>query len=172
MIKLALLTKNYISFQFLKTTRNILIVNMALADIFLCLITMPTAMLDLSYICWYLGEKEVSFPKFSHVNDILQEVYCKLMAFAQSTFVFFSSISIVLIALDRMLVVALPEYPQITTKHVRGRFFEIRYNMNLFQAYYFSFIGLILACLFSAPIFLNTKMNVLFKDASYCYEVY
>ena len=124
MIKLALLTKNNISFQFLKTTRNILIVNMAFADIFLCLITMPTAMLDLSYICWYLGEKEVSSPIFSHiVNDILQEVYCKLMAFAQSTFVFFSSISIALIALDRMLVVARPEYPQITTKHVRERVF-------------------------------------------------
>ena len=43
----------------LKTTRNILIANLALSNIFLCLFTMPLTMLDLIHNYWPLGEEQV-----------------------------------------------------------------------------------------------------------------
>ena len=47
-------------FQMLKTTRNILIANLALSNIFLCLFTMPLTMLDLIHNYWPLGSGQVS----------------------------------------------------------------------------------------------------------------
>ena len=43
----------------LKTTRNILIANLALSNIFLCLFTMPLTMLDLIHNYWPLGSGQV-----------------------------------------------------------------------------------------------------------------
>ena len=42
-----------------KTTRNILIANMALSDLLLCMFTMPLTMLDLIHNYWPLGEEQV-----------------------------------------------------------------------------------------------------------------
>ena len=41
--------------KLLKTTRNILIANIAVADILLCLFTMPLSMLDMVHNYWPLG---------------------------------------------------------------------------------------------------------------------
>ena len=43
----------------LKTTRNILIANMAMSDLLLCLFTMPLTMLDLIHNYWPLGADQV-----------------------------------------------------------------------------------------------------------------
>jgi hypothetical protein len=48
--------------QLFKTTRNILIANMAISDLFLCLFTMPLTMLDLIHNYWPL--EEIQQPKF------------------------------------------------------------------------------------------------------------
>ena len=45
----------------LKTTRNILIANMAMSDLLLCLFTMPLTMLDLIHNYWPLGKDQVGF---------------------------------------------------------------------------------------------------------------
>ena len=45
--------------QMFKTTRNILIANMAVSDLLLCLFTMPLTMLDLIHNYWPLGENQV-----------------------------------------------------------------------------------------------------------------
>jgi hypothetical protein len=44
----------------LKTTRNILIANLALSNILLCLFTMPLTLLDLIHNYWPLGSGQVS----------------------------------------------------------------------------------------------------------------
>ena len=57
----------------LKTTRNILIANLALSNIFLCLFTMPLTMLDLIHNYWPLGYGQVSnrlYKSISHVFSI------------------------------------------------------------------------------------------------------
>ena len=160
--------------QLLKTARNILIVNMAIADIFLCLFTMPLTLLDLLYIYWPFGSGQVkqiisksSFTFFS----LYQEMFCKLMSFTQSTFVFFSSVSVALIAVDRMLVIVYPDVKQISNKQVKNFWFnKISYQDS--QAFLFSILSFFFCAIFSSPLFFMTKMYVLFEDASYCYEVF
>ena len=49
------------SSQMLKTTRNILIANMAMSDLLLCLFTMPLTMLDLIHNYRPLGADQVGF---------------------------------------------------------------------------------------------------------------
>ena len=41
------------------TTRNLFIVNLAMCDLLLCVITMPTVMADLSTLAWHLGPEMV-----------------------------------------------------------------------------------------------------------------
>ena len=88
--------KVYFLFQMLKTPRNILIANLALSNIFLSLFTMPLTLLDL----------------------IHKEILCQLPSTSQSAFVFFSSFSVVLIAVDRLLLIVYPSRTQISTSMV------------------------------------------------------
>ena len=76
-------------FQRLTTTRNVLLANMALSNLALCAFTMPLTLLDLLHHYWPLASG--------------QEVLCKLTSHTQSTFVFFSSWSVMLIAVDRLV---------------------------------------------------------------------
>ena len=81
---------NHISFpQRLTTTRNVLLANMALSNLALCVFTMPLTLLDMLHHYWPLASG--------------QEVLCKLTSHTQSTFVFFSSWSVMLIAVDRLV---------------------------------------------------------------------
>ena len=48
----------------------------------------------------------------------LQEILCQLTSASQSAFVFFSSFSVVAIAVDRLLFIAYPKKTQITTGQV------------------------------------------------------
>ena len=88
------------------TTRNILIANLSISNILLCLFTMPLTMLDLIHTFLPL--------------DSSQEVLCQLTSASQSTFVFFSSLSVTLIAVDRFLFITQPKHPQISTRQVRS----------------------------------------------------
>ena len=67
----------------------------------------------------------------------------------------FFSTSVVLIAVDRLLYIAYPTGTQISTG----------------QAFLFSAVGFLFSVAFSSPLFFATKLQVLFVDASYCYEV-
>ena len=81
---------NHISFpQRLTTTRNVLLANMALSNLALCVFTMPLTLLDMLHHYWPLASG--------------QEVLCKLTSHTQSTFVFLSSWSVMLIAVDRLV---------------------------------------------------------------------
>ena len=103
----------------LKTTRNILIANMALSNIFLCLFTMPLTMLDLIHNYWPLGSGQVSEQGIRcRLVHPCQEMLCQLNSSSQTAFVFFSSFSVVLIAVDRLLYIAFPGTRQISTTQV------------------------------------------------------
>ena len=74
--------------QRLTRTRNVLLGNMALSNLGLCVFTMPLTLLDLLHHYWPLASG--------------QEILCKLTSHTQSTFIFFSSWSVMLIAIDRL----------------------------------------------------------------------
>ena len=61
----------------------------------------------------------------------------------------------VLIAVDRLLYIAYPTGTQISTG----------------QAFLLSAAGFLCSAAVSSPLFFATKLQVLFVDASYCYEV-
>ena len=86
------------------TTRNIFIANLAISDILLCCFTMPLTLMDLLTKYWALGSN--------------MEILCKLIGTTQATCVFFSSFSIVLIAVDRYLFILHPTNTQISTVQV------------------------------------------------------
>ena len=65
------------------------------------------------------GKKFLSAALFIFFH-LSQEIFCKLMSFTQSTFVFFSSVSVALIAVDRMLVIVYPDVKQISNKQVKS----------------------------------------------------
>ena len=44
-----------------KTTRNIFILNLAISDLLLCVLTMPLTMMDLLYYYWPWGTDQVGF---------------------------------------------------------------------------------------------------------------
>ena len=92
---------------------------------------------------------------------------------SQSVFVFFASFSVVIIAVDRMRFVVTPKKVQLSNKMVKR--IKTRPAQYIFyvinQGWVFSLIGLLLSIVFSVPLFIYTEIEVLFKDASYCYEV-
>jgi uncharacterized protein (DUF2062 family) len=44
----------------MRTARNIFIVNLAISDLMLCLITMPLTLVEILYLTWQFGNLEVS----------------------------------------------------------------------------------------------------------------
>ena len=111
------------------------------------------------------------------ITKTFQEVLCKMTATSQSVFVFFASFSVVIIALDRMRFVVTPGKAQLNNKMVKlilTRPVQSAVYISIFhinQGLLLSLIGLVLSIVFSLPLFIYTKIEVLFKDASYCFEV-
>ncbi|KAG8231811.1 hypothetical protein J437_LFUL012640 [Ladona fulva] len=77
----------------MRTARNMFIVNLAVSDLLLCLVTMPLTLMEILTKYWPLGK-----------NDVL----CKAVATLQATSIFVSTISITAIALDRHRVIVYP----------------------------------------------------------------
>ena len=77
----------------LRTQRNSFILNLAISDLVLCLVTMPLTLLDIVNKHWPLGDSAVS---------------CKVAGGLQAVSVFVSTISITVIALDRYQLIVYP----------------------------------------------------------------
>lgn len=70
----------------MRTARNVFIINLAISDLLLCLITMPLTLMELLSQYWPLGDTPF---------------VCRLVGTLQATSIFVSTISITAIALDR-----------------------------------------------------------------------
>lgn len=77
----------------MRTARNMFIVNLAVSDLLLCLITMPLTLMEILTKYWPLGR---------------QAFICKMLGTLQATSIFVSTISITAIALDRYQVIVYP----------------------------------------------------------------
>jgi neuropeptide Y receptor len=77
----------------MRTARNMFIVNLAVSDLLLCLITMPLTLMEILTKYWPLGR----YP-----------FVCKMLGTLQATSIFVSTISITAIALDRYQVIVYP----------------------------------------------------------------
>ena len=69
---------------FMRTARNVFIVNLAISDLMLCLITMPLTLVEILYVTWQFGEfGEVGrhrgglFPKILYppLNQVQGEIF-------------------------------------------------------------------------------------------------
>jgi len=77
----------------LRSRRNAFIINLAISDLLLCLMTMPLTLVELINGHWPLGDSEWS---------------CKASGGFQAVSVFVSTISITVIALDRYQLIVYP----------------------------------------------------------------
>jgi len=77
----------------LRTPRNAFIINLAVSDFLLCLVTMPLTLVEIVNDHWPLGDSVVS---------------CKVSGGLQAVSVFVSTISITAIALDRYQLIVYP----------------------------------------------------------------
>ena len=113
------------------------------------------------------------------------------MGSLQSSCIFLSSFSILLIAVDRYLFILCPMTHQIDIHMVSirttcGIFYKLirtihladfaRHNKFPSQAFILSLLSLLLSTLMSSPLFLLTKLKVrknllTDQDTSFCYEV-
>lgn len=75
----------------MRTERNMLILNLAISDLFLCFFTIPFSLVEIAVRFWPLGV-----------------ITCKLVAGLEATSIFVSTISITAIALDRYKVILYP----------------------------------------------------------------
>lgn len=76
---------------YMRTVRNMLILNLAISDMLLCLFTMPLSLVQIVTTFWTFGE-----------------LMCKCVAGFQATSVFVSTLSITAIAIDRYKVIVHP----------------------------------------------------------------
>ena len=68
----------------MRTARNVYVVNLAISDLMLCLITMPLTLVEILYLTWQFGNMEV---KRIHIPDPYSCLICigrKLSIFTQS----------------------------------------------------------------------------------------
>ncbi|KAK4316317.1 hypothetical protein Pmani_009252 [Petrolisthes manimaculis] len=70
----------------MRTARNVFIINLAISDLLLCLVTMPLTLMELLTQYWPLGDTPFA---------------CRMVGTLQATSIFVSTISITAIALDR-----------------------------------------------------------------------
>ncbi|XP_037794763.1 neuropeptide F receptor-like [Penaeus monodon] len=84
----------------MRTARNVFIINLAISDLLLCLITMPLTLVELLSQYWPLGDLPF---------------LCKLVGTLQATCIFVSTISITAIALDRYQVIVYPTKDSLKT---------------------------------------------------------
>ncbi|XP_022232699.2 neuropeptide F receptor isoform X3 [Drosophila obscura] len=77
----------------MRTARNLFILNLAISDLLLCLVTMPLTLVEILTKYWPLGSCSV---------------LCKIVAMLQALCIFVSTISITAIAFDRYQVIVYP----------------------------------------------------------------
>ncbi|XP_055904470.1 neuropeptide F receptor isoform X4 [Eupeodes corollae] len=77
----------------MRTARNLFILNLAISDLLLCLVTMPLTLMEILSKFWPFGTCAV---------------LCKMIAMLQATSIFVSTISISAIAFDRYQVIVYP----------------------------------------------------------------
>ncbi|KAJ6637638.1 Neuropeptide F receptor [Pseudolycoriella hygida] len=77
----------------MRTVRNLFIVNLAVSDLLLCIVTMPLTLIEILTKYWPLGD-------YGHL--------CKMIGTLQAISIFVSTISITSIALDRYQVIVYP----------------------------------------------------------------
>ena len=128
------------------TPRNVFITTLAISDILLCTFTMPLTCIDVLGKYWPWG------PEMS--------ILCKMIGTIQASCVFFSSFSILLVALDRYRFILHPSQTQLSNT----------------QAFLASCLAFLLSVTLSTPIFVITKLKIRktpFTDKyfSFCYEV-
>ena len=145
----------YVTKQVLATTQNLLIVNLAISDLLLCTLTMPMNIVEL--VNFY-------FP-FPLEDKMAMEIGCKLVGSAQSTVVIFSSISVVLIAVDRYIFIL---------KGHQGRDLGPK-QISPRCAGFLSFFGFLISALLCYPVFNATHIATEVDEdtgeaKSFCYE--
>ncbi|XP_065351512.1 neuropeptide F receptor [Cloeon dipterum] len=89
----------------MRTARNLFIVNLAVSDLLLCLVTMPLTLMEVLTIYWPLGTHQLP---------------CKMLGALQATSIFVSTISITAIALDRYHVIVYPTRPALQVVGAAG----------------------------------------------------
>ncbi|XP_034127363.1 neuropeptide F receptor isoform X2 [Drosophila guanche] len=77
----------------MRTARNLFILNLAISDLLLCLVTMPLTLVEILTKYWPLGSCSI---------------LCKIVAMLQALCIFVSTISITAIAFDRYQVIVYP----------------------------------------------------------------
>ncbi|XP_017477528.1 PREDICTED: neuropeptide F receptor [Rhagoletis zephyria] len=77
----------------MRTARNLFILNLAISDLLLCVITMPITLVEILSKYWPFG---------------MFEFFCKLVAMLQAVSIFVSTISITAIAFDRYQLIVYP----------------------------------------------------------------
>ena len=77
----------------LRTLQNAFVINLAISDLLLCLVTMPLTLIEIVNYRWPFGNSVIT---------------CKAAGGLQTTFVFVSTISITVIALDRYQLIVYP----------------------------------------------------------------
>ncbi|XP_066967300.1 neuropeptide F receptor-like [Macrobrachium rosenbergii] len=84
----------------MRTARNVFIINLAISDLLLCMVTMPLTLVEILSQYWPLGD---------------HPFLCKLVGTLQATSTFVSTISITAIALDRYQVIVYPTKQSLKT---------------------------------------------------------
>ena len=105
------------------TPRNVFITTLAISDILLCTFTMPLTCIDVLGKYWPWG------PEMS--------ILCKMIGTIQASCVFFSSFSILLVALDRYRFILHPSQTQLSNT----------------QAFLASGLAFLLSATLSTPLF-------------------
>ena len=107
---------------------------------------------------------------------MFQEFLCKLYGSFQSTCVFFSSFSTLLIAIDRYRFIMRPTQKQISIQMVGTQKILLTFNMCV-QAILLSIFSIVISIIMSSPLFIFSELEVyenLFTDGftSFCTEVH
>ncbi|XP_065361931.1 neuropeptide F receptor isoform X2 [Calliphora vicina] len=84
----------------MRTARNLFILNLAISDLLLCLVTMPLTLMEILSKYWPFGSCAV---------------LCKMIAMLQALSIFVSTISITAIAFDRYQVIVYPTRDNLQT---------------------------------------------------------
>merc|ERR1712038_1417082 len=87
----------------MRTARNVFIVNLAISDLMLCLITMPLTLVEILYQTWQFGDYPAA---------------CPVAALLQATSLFVSTLSITAIALDRRKLIVYPHEAPYSTNFI------------------------------------------------------
>ncbi|XP_023321289.1 neuropeptide F receptor [Eurytemora carolleeae] len=122
--------------------RNIFLMNTAISGIFLCVVAMPLTLIDQIHSFWVLGNTRA--------------LLCKSIGTLQSTCVFFSTYSVLLIALDRFFYIIKP----------------CNIRISSLQALIISVFSFFFSYLISLPLFFHTDLMVVIKGIKLCHETW